>query len=160
MLAISCSKDDSEDIVIPSPITDTKLYSYGITAQAGAATTLEKTMSLDDFTALDTYQKYVYKGSINISSYIEFVKSSTEVTEITDVILQVKNNSKIVYNLGTITGNEEFTSLGVLNFLQLIADELVEEEEEIILQLSFTTTNTIASEVKLNINMDIEFDLK
>jgi hypothetical protein len=159
MVAISCSKDDSDDIVIPSPITDTKLYSYGITAPAGATITLERTMSLDDFTALDTYQKYVYKGSINISSFIEFVKSSTEATEINDVTLQVKNNSKIVYNLGTITGNEEFTSLDVLNFLQLIADELV-EEEEIILQLSFTTTNTIASEVKLNINMDIEFDLK
>lgn len=159
IIVMSCSKDDDEDIVIPSPITDTKLYSYGITSPAGATITLERTIKLDDFTALNNYQKYVYKGTINISSFIEFIKSSTEDIELNDVTLQVKNNSKIKYNLGTITGNVKFTSLDDLNFLQSLVDELV-SKKSIVLQLSFVSANAITNEVKLDINTNIKFDLK
>lgn len=158
MVAMSC-KDDSEDIDIPSPISDANLYSFGITASAGSATTLARTISLDDFTALTDYTKYVYKGTINISSFIEFVKSSSEVTELTDVTLQVKDNTKIKYNLGTITDNVTFASLDDLNFLQDLVDELV-DKDEIVLQLSFNSTNAITSEVKLDINTNIKFELK
>lgn len=159
MVAWSCSKDDSEDVIIPSPINDVMVYSYGITAPAGSTITLERTMKLADFTALNNYQKYVYKGTININSFIEFVKSSSEDIELKEVILQVKNNSKIKYNLGTLTDDVKFSSLDDLNFMQLLVNELV-SKKEIVLQLSFASTNAITDEVELDLNTNIKFDLK
>ena len=159
MFVLSCNKDETEEVIIPSPLIGTNVYSYGITAPAGATITLERTMKLDDFIALNGYQKNVYKGTVNISSFIEFVKSSTDIVELKNVTLQAKGNSKLTYNLGTITGNNKFISLDDFNFLQLLVNEMV-TKKEIVLQLSFLSTNAITNEVKLDVNTNIKFDLK
>ncbi len=155
---LSCKKDDPK-IDLPGPTTASQTYSYGFTSPAGATTTLERTMKLSDFTALGMYQKYVYEGNVNTNSYIDFVKGAAENVELENVTLEVKGNSSIKYNLGTITGTEKYNSLEDLNFLQKVITEMV-KKKDIVLQLSYTSTNAIATEVKLNVKPDVTFKFR
>lgn len=154
---LSCKKDDKIDL--PPPITATQTYSYGITSPVGATITIERAMKLSDFTALGMYQKYVYEGKVNTNSYIDFVKGTAENVELKNVTLQVKGNTKIKYNLGTITGTEKYNSLEDLNFLQQVVDEMV-GKKDIVLELSYTSTNAITTEVKLNVVTNVTFNLR
>ncbi len=158
LLVLSCGKDDPK-VDLPSPIKDTKIYTYGITAPAGAAVTLEQTLKLSDFTAIGTYEKYVYQGVLNTDSYIDFVKGGSENLELKEVTLQIKNNTKIKYNLGTITGNFKFTSLDDLNFLQQVVNEMVSKKETV-LQLTYSSTNLVSTASNLNLKFDISFKLQ
>ncbi len=158
ILVCSCSEDKPEEI-LPGPINDSKIYSYTMTAPAGATVTLEKTMKLEDFTALGVYVKNVYQGVLNTNSYIEFVKNTAESIQLENVTLQVKGNSKIKYNLGTLSHSFRFISLDELNFLQLVINEMV-DKKEIILQLSYQSKNAMTSEVNLNLRSDITFKLR
>jgi hypothetical protein len=158
ILFLSCGKDDPK-VDLPSPIKDTKIYSYGITAPAGAAVTLEKTLKLSDFTALGTYERYVYQGVLNTNSYIDFVKGGSESIELKEVTIQVKNNTKIKYNLGTVTGNFKFNSLDDLNFLQQVVNELV-SKKEIVLQLTYSSTNLVSTASDLNLKFEVSFNLQ
>lgn len=157
VMVMSCKKDDPIDL--PDPIQGSRTYSFGITAPAGSTITLDRPMKLSDFNSLGVYQKYVYQGNLNTNSYIEFVKSPAVNVELNDVTLQVKNNAKLKYNLGTITGNEKYISLDDLNFLQQVVNEMV-GKKEIVLQLSYTSPNEIATEVKLNVRTDVTFNLR
>lgn len=155
MLVWSCGDDDPK-VNLPDSIKDSKIYSYGITSPAGAALTLEKTLKISDFTGLGTNEKYVTKGELNVNSYIDFVKGAAGAVELKDVTLQIKNNSKIKYILGTISGDERFNSLEDLEFLQLVVNEMISKKETV-LQISFNTTNAITTPVNLNFNLDITF---
>lgn len=155
IMVLSCGKDEPK-VDLPASVKDSKIYSFGITAPAGAAVTLEKTLKLSDFTNIETYQKYVSQGVLNTESYIDFVKVGSESIELKEVTLQVKNNTKIKYNLGTVTGNFKFNSLTDLNFLQLVANELV-SKKEVVLQLTYSSTNLISTESNLNIKFDITY---
>ena len=154
-MVLSCG-DDEPKVDLPASVKDSKTYSFGITAPAGAAVTLEKTLKLSDFTNIETYQKYVSQGVLNTESYIDFVKMGSENIELKEVTLQVKNNTKIKYNLGTVTGNFKFNDLADLNFLQLVANELV-SKKEVVLQLTYSSTNLISTESNLNIKFDITY---
>ena len=156
MLVWSCG-DDEPRIDLPGPIKDSKVYTFGITAPAGATVTLEKTIKLTDFTAIESFENYVSKGILSTESYIEFIKAGSENIELTNVTLQVKSNSKINYNLGTITGNVKFISLDDLNFLQQVANEMV-SKKEIMLQLKYSTSNVISTESNMNLKFDITFN--
>lgn len=158
LLVVSCGKDDPK-VDLPAPIKDTKIYTYGITAPAGASVTLEKTLKLSDFTGIGIYEKYVYQGVLNTESYINFVKGSSENIELNEVTLQVKNNTKIKYNLGTVTGNFKFNSLNDLNFLQQVANEIV-SKKEVVLQLTYNSNDLISTESNLNLRFDITFNLQ
>lgn len=155
IMVLSCG-DDEPKVDLPASVNDSKTYSFGITAPAGAAVTLEKTLKLSDFTNIETYQKYVSQGVLNTESYIDFVKVGSESIELKEVTLQVKNNTKVKYNLGTVTGNFKFNSLTDLNFLQLVANELV-SKKEVVLQLTYSSTNLISTESNLNIKFDITY---
>ncbi len=155
---LSCKKDDPK-IDLPAPITTSQTYMYEFTGNANSATTLKKTMKLSDFTALGMYQKYVHQGKVNTNSYIDFVKGKAENVELKDVTLEVEGNSKIKYNLGTITGNEKYNSLEDLNFLQLVVNEMV-GKKEIVLLLSYTSTTAFTTEVKLNVVTNVTFSLR
>ena len=155
MLVLSCGKDDPK-IDLPSPIKNSKIYSYGITAPAGATITLDKAIKLSDFSALGIYEKYVKKGELNTESYIEFVKGASDSLQLKDVTLQVKNNATLKYSLGTLTGDYKFSSLQDLNFLQLVVNEMVSKKETV-LQLSYNSTDAITKEATLKLNLDITF---
>ncbi len=156
MLVWSCG-DDEPKVDLPGPIKDSKIYSYGITAPAGATVTLDKTLKLSDFTAIESFEKYVSKGILSTESYIDFIKVGSENIELKDVTLQVKSNQKINYNLGTITGNTKFILLNDLNFLQQVVNEMV-SKKEIVLQLKYSSDNIISTESNLNLKFDITFD--
>ena len=94
ILVWSCG-DDEPKVDLPGPIKDSKIYSYGITAPAGATVTLDKTLKLSDFTAIESFEKYVSKGILSTESYIDFIKVGSENIELKDVTLQVKSNQKI-----------------------------------------------------------------
>lgn len=158
ILVLSCGKDDPQ-LDLPSPIKDTKKYSYEFIASAGANVTQEVTIKLSDFTAIGTYEKYVYQGVLNPNSFINFVKGGTENIELKEVTLQVKSNTKVKHNLGTITENTSFNSLEYLNFLQDVIDEMV-SKKEIVLQLTYSSTNTITTASNLNLNFDVSFNLR
>ncbi len=155
MLVWSCGDDDPK-VNLPDSIKDSKIYSYGITSPAGAVLTLEKTLKLSDFTALGTNEKYVNKGELNVNSYIDFVKGATATIELKDVTLQIKNNSKIKYSLGTISGDKRFNSLEDLGFLQLVVNEMISKKETVLL-MSFNTANAITTPANLNFNLDVTF---
>jgi hypothetical protein len=156
MLVWSCGDDDPK-INLPGPIKDSKVYTYGITAPAGATVILDKTLKLTDFTAIESFEKYVSKGVLSTESYIDFIKVGSENIELKDVTLQVKSNQKINYNLGTITGNVKFISLDDLNFLQQVVNEMV-SKNEIVLQLKYSSDNIISTESNLNLKFDITFN--
>ncbi|MBK6285494.1 MAG: hypothetical protein IPF54_25045 [Draconibacterium sp.] len=156
ILVWSCG-DDEPKVDLPGPIKDSKIYSYGITAPAGATVTLDKTLKLSDFTAIESFEKYVSKGILSTESYIDFIKVGSENIELKDVTLQVKSNQKINYNLGTITGNTKFILLNDLNFLQQVVNEMV-SKKEIVLQLKYSSDNIISTESNLNLKIDITFD--
>lgn len=156
ILVWSCG-DDEPKVDLPGPIKDSKIYSYGITAPAGATVTLDKTLKLSDFTAIESFEKYVSKGILSTESYIDFIKVGSENIELKDVTLQVKSNQKINYNLGTITGNTKFILLNDLNFLQQVVNEMV-SKKEIVLQLKYSSDNIISTESNLNLKFDITFD--
>ncbi len=158
MLVWSCGDDDPK-IDLPSPIKDTKIYTYDFIASAGATVTLEKTLKLSDFTAIGNYEKYVYEGVLNPNSFVDFVKGGTDNIELKEVTLLVKSNTKIKTNLGTITGNVNFNSLEYLNFLQNVVDEMV-SKKEIVLQLTYISTNTITTASNLNLDFEVSFKLQ
>lgn len=155
MLVWSCGDDDPK-IDLPNPIKNAKIYSYGITAPAGATITLDKTIKLSDFSALGIYEKYVKKGDVNTNSYIEFVKGASDSLELKNVTLQVKNNESLKYSLGTLTGDYKFSTLQDLNFLQLVVNEMVSKKETE-LQLSYNSVDAVSKQATLNINLDITF---
>jgi hypothetical protein len=156
VLVWSCG-DDEPKVDLPGPIKDSKIYSYGITAPAGATVTLDKTLKLSDFTAIESFEKYVSKGILSTESYIDFIKVGSESIELKDVTLQVKSNQKINYNLGTITGNTKFILLNDLNFMQQVVNEMV-SKKEIVLQLNYSSDNIISTESNLNLKFDITFN--
>lgn len=158
LAVLSCKKDDPK-IDLPPPITASQTYTYGIIVSEGGGISLKRPMKLSDFTALGTYQKFVYQGKVNTNSYIDFVKGTVSNVEITNATLEVVGNPKIKYNLGTITGTEKFNSLDDLNFLQLVINEMV-GKKEVELLLTGTSTNLIATEVKLNVVTDVTFSLR
>lgn len=158
IMLISCGEDDPK-VDLPSPIKGTKTYTYSFIADAGDNVTKEITIKLSDFTAIGTYEKYVYQGVLSTNSNIEFVKGGSDVLELKDVTLQVKSNTKIKYNLGNISGNFKFNSLDDLNFMQQVVNELV-SKKEIVLQLTYSTTNLITTASNLKLNFDVSFNLQ
>ena len=158
MLILSCGKDDPK-IDLPDPIKDSKIYSYAITAPAGASITLERTLKLSDFTALGTYEKYVINGALSTDSYIEFIKGASDSLQLKDVTLQVKNNANLKYNLGTLTADRKFNTLQDLIFLQSVVDEMVRKKETV-LQMSYNSTNAVSKEATLNLKLDITFSFQ
>lgn len=158
IMILSCGKDEPK-VDLPAPTKDSKIYTYGITAPAGASVTLEKTLKLSDFTGIGMYEKYVSQGVLNTDSYIDFVKGSSDNIELNEVTLQVKNNTKIKYNLGTINGNFKFNALNDLNFLQQVVNEIV-SKKEVVLQLTYNSDNLISTESNLNLRFDITFNFQ
>ena len=130
-MVLSCG-DDEPKIDLPNSIKDSKTYSYGIINSAGATFSLPVTMKLSDFTALNTYEKYVTKGVLDTDSYIEFVKGASANIELKDVTLQIKSNPKAIkYSLGTITGDKKFDTLEDLIFLRSVVDEMIKNNEAV-----------------------------
>jgi hypothetical protein len=155
MLFWSCGNDDPK-VDLPSSIKDSEIYSYGITAPAGATIILEKTLKLSDFTALDVYERYVRKGALNTESYIGFIKGESDSIELKDVTLQIQGNPNLKYSLGTLSGDRMFNTLQDLNFLQLVVNEMIARKETV-LQLSYKTSAGVSKQATLNVNIDITF---
>lgn len=154
-ILFSCGDDKPNDL--PVDINSTAGKSYTIIAAAGSTTSQDLTFTLEDFTALKDYLKYVESGAIQNSSYIE-VKGVTEDAELTNVKLSLKSDSKKNIALPNINSNIKFDELPHLTFMQLIINELVNSNRKTsTVKLEYNANSDITSPLTITIYLNSRF---
>jgi|SRR5690554_2678447 len=139
ILFYSCGNDKPDDL--PVSLTDNAEKSFNIIATAGSEASQTVTFTLDDFTAIKDYKKYVELGEIQTNSFIEVRGVSGEI-ELVNVKLSMNRNPEKNFTLPNITQNGKFQGINELKFLENIIDEL-----------SSRGTSTVKLEYKANTNI-------
>ena len=126
VLLAACGDSRPDDLPVSKNATVSK--SYEIRASAGSSSELEVKFTIDDFTAIKEYVKWIKKAEIQTNSFIEVsgITAGQEV-ELKNVELWLKRDSKKRLSLSTISenGKIEENILTQLNFLQSLMDEIV-----------------------------------
>lgn len=150
----SCGSSEPDDLPVSQNATASK--SYEIVATANSTTTLRKTFTLNDFSAISSYVKFVKSAGVQSTSSITVSELPTGQTlELTNVKLHLANDSKKSITLPNITGNVVFNEVPQLTFLQTIMDEIVRRgSAEVVLTY---TPNVKVTTGKLTVKIDGNF---
>ena len=157
VLLAACGDSRPDDLPVSKNATVSK--SYEILASAGSSSELEVTFTINDFTAIKEYVKWIKKAEIQTNSFIEVsgITAGQEV-ELKNVELWLKRDSKKRLSLSTISenGKIEENILTQLNFLQSLMDEIVRRGESTVV-LKYVSTHTMDSSVFLKLSLDSRF---
>lgn len=151
----SCGDSKPDDLPVSIDATATK--SLKLVASAGSETTLEMNFNKSDFAALEKYSKWVKKGEIQTTTFMQF-SNVPEGVELTDVKLALASNSKTSLNIGNVSGDLTLKELTQLNFLQHIINEVASKNSSTV-RLTFKTANTITTPIDFSVKLDAKFSL-
>jgi len=151
----ACSSDKPDNL--PASQTGSADKSFTLIAAANSSASGEVSFTLNDFSAITEFVKYVNAAVVQTSSFIEIKGITTaQVVELKNVTLSMKSdpNKKIV--LPTITANVKFSELPQLTFLQNVMDEINRRGSSAVV-LTYTSTHNLTNPVTLTIKMDTRF---
>ncbi len=155
LLFTACSSDKPDNL--PASQTASADKSFTLIAAANNNASGEVTFTLNDFSSITDYVKYINAAVVQTSSFIE-IKGITaaQAVELRNVTLSMKSdpNKKIV--LPTITANVKFSELPQLTFLQNVMDEMNRRGSSAVV-LTYTSTYNLTNPVTLAIMMDARF---
>lgn len=153
----ACSDNRPDDL--PVSVDATASESFRIIIAAGNSADGKITFTLNDFSAISDYIKWVESGEAQASSFIQLsgITSAQEV-ELKDVTLSLERDSKKSLSLGTMTENDKLEASNVtrLRFMQDIMDDLLRRGTSTVI-LRYSSTHDITTPLKLDVTINSRF---
>lgn len=152
--------DDSpkENPNLPDNVDESKTYTYQLLIPQGSSTTMPQTLSLDDFKKVITYKKYIRQAKVRSSSKIIISGVTKGEHELKDMVLKVKGTN-IKREFPSVKKDDIYNFTEDISFIQQLMTKLV-SAKKITLELTTSSTKTIKSDVKVEIQIDSQFILK
>lgn len=153
----ACSDNRPDDLPVSLDATASK--SFRLIVAAGNSSEGKITFTLDDFSAIKDYIKWVERGEAQASSFIQLtgVTSAQEV-ELKDVTLSLERDSKKSLSLGTFTENDKLEASNVtrLRFMQDIMDDLLRRGSSTVM-LKYTSIHDVTTPLTLVVTINSRF---
>ena len=159
----NCSSDKPDNL--PVSLNGSAAKSFTLISAANATQSVEVTFNLSDFSGISEYLKYVGKGNVLATSFIEVSGiTSSQSVNLTNISLEMKSDRKKTLKLNDIDSNTKIiaNTASELVFLQNIMDEIVgsrSKSSTVILKYTPTTNMTNESN-KLTIHFNTQFTFK
>lgn len=154
----SCDSDKPDNL--PDSVSGTAKKSFVIISAAGTSPSQEIVFSLEDFSAISNYVKYVKQADVNASSFIE-VTGITDAQDVnlTNVTLSLKSNSRTQLKLPEIDSNIKILAdtSDKLTFLQNVMDEILRRGSSTVVLRYHSGTHMTNEDVLISMQFNSRF---
>lgn len=149
----SCGSSEPDDLPVAKDATASK--TLDIVAGANGTGTSRVTFSLSDFSAIASYIKFVKSAAVKPTSTYTISGLPAGEIQLSNVRLQLANDSKKNLTFPTITENGVLNDINQLAFMQTILDEIVRRgSAEVVLSYA---SDVKVTDGKLIIKIDSNF---